>query len=154
MRSTPLPSGEQVPVLGLGTWHMGEDPGRARDECDAIRCAVDHGMTLIDTAEMYGDGAAEALVGKALDGRRRQAFVVSKVLPYHATRRGTLAACENSLRRLGTDYLDMHLLHWPGAVPLDETLEAFEALVRSGKIRYWGVSNMDTPDMEAPLEML
>lgn len=148
MRYTQLPSGEQLPVLGLGTWHMGERPERRQDERDAIRFAIDNEMKLIDTAEMYGDGAAEELIGEALSGRRADAFIVSKVLPHHATRRGTVSACENSLRRLGTDYLDMYLLHWPGAVPLDETLEAFDALLRAGKIRYWGVSNFDTPDME------
>ncbi len=149
MRYTQLPSGEEIPLLGLGTWHMGERPAKRRDELDAIRSAVDHGMNLIDTAEMYGDGAAEELIGEALGGRRTDAFIVSKVLPHHATRRGTVAACENSLRRLATDYVDMYLLHWPGAVPLEETLEAFDALLRAGKIRHWGVSNFDTADMEA-----
>lgn len=153
MRNTQLPSGEQVPVLGLGTWHMGEDPARRQDELEAIRSAIDHGMTVIDTAEMYGDGAAEELIGEALGGRRSEAFIVSKVLPHHATRRGTVAACENSLRRLGTDHLDMYLLHWPGAVPLDETLEGFDALLRAGKIRHWGVSNFDTRDMEEVLAL-
>jgi len=148
MRNMQLPSGEQVPVLGLGTWHMGERPANRQDELAAIRFAIDNEMKLIDTAEMYGDGAAEELIGEALSGRRTDAFIVSKVLPHHATRRGTVTACENSLRRLATDYLDMYLLHWPGGVPLDETLEAFEALRRAGKIRYWGVSNFDTPDME------
>lgn len=148
MRTTQLPSGEQVPVLGLGTWHMGERPEHRRDERDAIRCAIDNGMALIDTAEMYGDGAAEELIGEALAGRRADAFIVSKVLPHHATRRGTVAACEDSLRRLGTDVIDLYLLHWPGAVPLEETLAAFDALLRAGKIRYWGVSNFDTADME------
>ena len=148
MRSTRLPSGEEVPVLGLGTWHMGERPQRRQDERDAIRCAIDNGMTIIDTAEMYGDGAAEEVVGEALAGRRNDAFIVSKVLPHHATRRGTVAACEDSLRRLGTDVVDMYLLHWRGAVPLEETLEGFDALLRAGKIRYWGVSNFDTADME------
>jgi len=153
MRTIPLPSGEHVPVLGLGTWHMGERPERRQNEADAIRWAVDHGMKLVDTAEMYGDGAAETLIGEALRGRRADAFIVSKVLPHHATRRGTVAACEDSLRRLGTDYLDMYLLHWPGAVPLEETLAAFDALERAGKIRSWGVSNFDTPDMEEVLAL-
>ncbi|MFC3457790.1 MULTISPECIES: aldo/keto reductase [Massilia] len=153
MRYTRLPSGEQVPVLGLGTWHMGERPENRQNELDAIRSAVDSGMNVIDTAEMYGDGAAEELIGQALSGRRTDAFIVSKVLPHHATRRGTLNACENSLRRLGTDYVDMYLLHWPGAVPLEETLEAFDALLRAGKIRYWGVSNFDTADMEELLAL-
>ncbi len=153
MRYTELPSGEQVPVLGLGTWHMGERPEKRQDEHDALLSAVDNGMTLIDTAEMYGDGAAEELIGQALGGRRTDAFIVSKVLPHHATRRGTVAACENSLRRLATDYIDMYLLHWPGAVPLEETLDAFDALLRAGKIRYWGVSNFDTADMEELLAL-
>lgn len=153
MRYTQLPSGEQLPVLGLGTWHMGEHPEKRQGELDAIRFAIDNGMNLIDTAEMYGDGAAEELVGEALSGRRSDAFIVSKVLPHHATRRGTVAACENSLRRLGTDCLDLYLLHWPGAVPLEETLAAFDALLRAGKIRYWGVSNFDTADMEELLAL-
>lgn len=153
MRYTQLPSGEQLPVLGLGTWHMGERADRRPGERDAIRFAIDNGMTLIDTAEMYGDGAAEELVGEALTGRRSDAFIVSKVLPHHATRRGTVAACEDSLRRLGTGYLDLYLLHWPGAVPLEETLEAFDALLRAGKIRAWGVSNFDTQDMEELLAL-
>jgi diketogulonate reductase-like aldo/keto reductase len=148
MRTTQLPSGEQVPVLGLGTWHMGEHPAKRQDELDAIRFAIDNEMTLIDTAEMYGDGASEELIGEALAGRRTDAFIVTKVLPHHATRRGTVAACENSLRRLATDYVDMVLLHWRGAVPFEETLEAFDELLRAGKIRYWGVSNLDTADME------
>jgi len=153
MRYTQLPSGEEVPVLGLGTWHMGERPENRQGELDAIRFAIDNGMKIIDTAEMYGDGAAEELIGKALGGRRTEAFIVSKVLPHHATRRGTVTACENSLRRLATDCIDMYLLHWPGAVPLEETLEAFDALLRAGKIRYWGVSNFDTPDMEELLAL-
>lgn len=153
MRYTHISSGEQLPVLGLGTWHMGERPQHRQDEIDTIRFAVDNGMKLIDTAEMYGDGAAEELIGQALSGRRADAFIVSKVLPHHASRHGTVAACEDSLRRLGTDYLDMYLLHWPGPVPLDETLEAFDALLRAGKIRYWGVSNFDTPDMEEVLAL-
>lgn len=148
MRNTQLTSGEEVPVLGLGTWHMGELPENRQNELDAIRFAIDNEMKVIDTAEMYGDGAAEELVGKAVTGRRTDAFIVTKVLPQHATRRGTVTACENSLRRLATDYVDMYLLHWRGAVPLEETLEAFDELLRAGKIRYWGVSNFDTPDME------
>ncbi|QOL50279.1 aldo/keto reductase [Massilia litorea] len=148
MRNTRFPSGEQVPVLGLGTWHMGERPANRQDERDAIRYAIDNGMTVIDTAEMYGDGAAEELVGEALAGRRSEAFIVTKVLPHHATRRGTVAACEDSLRRLGTDVVDLYLLHWRGGVPLEETLEGFDRLLRAGKIRSWGVSNFDTADME------
>ena len=148
MRTTKLPSGEAIPVLGQGTWHMAEEPRRRADEIAALRCGLDLGMTLIDTAEMYADGAAEQLVGEAIAGRRDEVFLVSKVLPHNATSRGTIAACERSLRRLGTDRLDLYLLHWRGQVPLAETLEAFVALTRTGKIRHWGVSNFDVADME------
>jgi diketogulonate reductase-like aldo/keto reductase len=148
MRKTKFPSGEEVPVLGQGTWGLGERPENRQNEIDALRFGIDVGMTLIDTAEMYGDGAAEELVGKALEGRRAEAFIVDKVLPHNATRQGTVAACEKSLRRLNTDRIDLYLLHWRGAVPLEETLAAFDDLVRAGKIRYWGVSNFDVPDME------
>jgi diketogulonate reductase-like aldo/keto reductase len=148
MRTTKLPSGEAIPVLGQGTWHMAEEPRRRADEIAALRCGLDLGMTLIDTAEMYADGAAEQLVGEAIAGRRDEVFLVSKVLPHNATSRGTIAACERSLRRLGTDRLDLYLLHWRSQVPLAETLEAFVALTRTGKIRHWGVSNFDAADME------
>jgi diketogulonate reductase-like aldo/keto reductase len=148
MRTTKLPSGEAIPVLGQGTWHMAEEPRRRADEIAALRCGLDLGMTLIDTAEMYADGAAEQLVGEAIAGRRDEVFLVSKVLPHNATSRGTIAACERSLRRLGTDRLDLYLLHWRGQVPLAETLEAFVALTCTGKIRHWGVSNFDVADME------
>jgi diketogulonate reductase-like aldo/keto reductase len=147
MRTTKLPSGEAVPVLGQGTWGMGEDPDNRQNEIDALRFGLDIGMRIIDTAEMYGDGAAEELVGKAILGRRERAFLVSKVLPQNATRRGTITACEQSLRRMATDHMDLYLLHWRGQVPLDETLDAFDELVRTGKIRYWGVSNFDVADM-------
>src|SRR5262245_38889179 len=139
MRTIPLPSGEEIPVLGQGTWQLGEDPRRRAAEVAALRAGLDLGMTLIDTAEMYGDGAAEELVGQVIAGRRDEVFLVSKVLPHHATRRGTIAACEGSLRRLGTDRLDLYLLHWRGPTPLADTLSAFEMLSRAGKIRYWGV---------------
>jgi diketogulonate reductase-like aldo/keto reductase len=148
MRTTRLPAGLNVPVLGIGTWGMGEQSGKRNDEIDALRCALDNEMTLVDTAEMYGDGAAEEVVGMALEGRRSEAFIVSKVLPHHASRKGTIAACEASLRRMATDYIDLYLLHWRGAVPLAETVEALGRLVRDGKIRAWGVSNFDTDDME------
>jgi diketogulonate reductase-like aldo/keto reductase len=126
---------------------MAEDARRREDEVAALRLGLDLGMTLIDTAEMYADGAAEELVGEAIAERRDDVFLVSKVLPDHATRRGTIAACEGSLRRLGTNRLDLYLLHWRGPVPLEETLDAFAALVRAGKIRNWGVSNFDVSDL-------
>ena len=148
IRTATLPSGEVIPVLGQGTWGMAEDAERRADEIAALRLGLDLGMTLIDTAEMYAGGAAEQLVAKAIAGRRSEAFLVSKVLPNHATRRETIARCEASLRRLETDRLDLYLLHWRGEVPLDETLEAFDALLRAGKIRHWGVSNFDVSDME------
>jgi diketogulonate reductase-like aldo/keto reductase len=149
MRMTTLPSGEAVAALGQGTWHMGDLPARRAAELAALRAGMDLGMTLIDTAEMYGDGAAESLVGEAIEGRRGQLFIVSKVLPHHATRRGTVAACEASLRRLATDRIDLYLLHWRGSVPLEETLAGFDDLQRAGKIRQWGVSNFDVDDMRA-----
>ena len=148
IRTTALPSGETVPVLGQGTWGMADHPTRRADEIASLRLGIDLGMTLIDTAEMYASGAAEELVAEAIEGRRAEVFLVSKVLPNHSTRRGTIAACEASLRRLGTDRLDLYLLHWRGTPPLDETLEAFDALVKGGKIRHWGVSNFDVSDME------
>ena len=147
MRTTKLPSGEAVPVLGQGTWYMGDEPRRRADEIAALRLGIDLGMTLIDTAEMYGNGASEKLVGEAIAGRRNDVFLVSKVLPSNASRAGTIAACENSLRRLGTDHIDLYLLHWRGRVPFAETIAAFEALQDAGKIRHWGVSNMDVDDM-------
>jgi diketogulonate reductase-like aldo/keto reductase len=148
IRTTRLPSGQAVPVLGQGTWHMAEDPRKRSHEIAALRLGLDLGMTLVDTAEMYTNGAAEELVGEAIKGRRDEVFLVSKVLPNNAGRRQAVAACERSLRRLGTDRLDLYLLHWRGRVPLSETLEAFEELVKTGKIRAWGVSNFDVADME------
>jgi diketogulonate reductase-like aldo/keto reductase len=148
VRTLSLPSDEAIPALGQGTWHMAEDPRRRKEEIGALRFGIDLGMTLIDTAEMYADGAAEQLVGEAIEGFRDDVFLVSKVLPHHATVRGTIEACERSLARLGVDELDLYLLHWRGAVPLEETLEAFDTLVGAGKIRNWGVSNFDLPDME------
>ena len=148
VRTVPLPSGEVVPALGQGTWGMAEDPRRRAAEIAALRLGLDLGMTLIDAAEMYADGASEALVGEAIAGRRDEVFLVSKVMPQNASRRGTIAACERSLRRLGTDRLDLYLLHWRGRTPLAETLEAFATLQRDGKIRHWGVSNLDPADMQ------
>jgi diketogulonate reductase-like aldo/keto reductase len=148
IRSTQLPSGETVPVLGQGTWYLGEDPWTREEEIAALRLGLDLGMTLIDTAEMYGEGAAEELVGEAISRRRQEVFLVTKVLPLDATARGTITACEGSLQRLGTDQIDLYLLHWRGPVPLRETVDGFMELVRTGKIRYWGVSNFDVSDME------
>jgi diketogulonate reductase-like aldo/keto reductase len=139
---------ESIPRLGIGTWNMGDTPKTRADEIRALQTAVDLGMTVVDTAEMYGDGAAETLVAEALAHRREEIFLVSKVLPQHASRGGTIAACDASLRRLKTDRLDLYLLHWRGSVPLDETVEALATLERDGKILHWGVSNFDVEDME------
>lgn len=147
--TTRLPSGEAVPVLGQGTWRMAEDASRRVQEIAALRIGLDLGMTLIDTAEMYADGRAETLVGEAIVGRRDEVFLVSKVLPTHATRRGVQQACDRSLRRLQTSHLDLYLLHWPEDIPLEETVAGFERLRASGKIRYWGVSNVALGDLEA-----
>lgn len=144
----PLPSGQRIPILGQGTWGMGESRSKRDSEIAALRLGLDLGMTLIDTAEMYGDGGAEEIVGEAIEDRRDEVFLVSKVLPYNATRSGTVEACERSLQRLQTDYLDLYLLHWRTTVPLDETLEAFQALRDSGKIRDYGASNFDVADIE------
>jgi diketogulonate reductase-like aldo/keto reductase len=144
-----LPDGERIPKLGQGTWEMGERSAHRAAEIAALREGVALGMTLIDTAEMYGDGATERLVGEALQGLRDEVFLVSKVYPHNASRNGVVRACEASLKRLNTDRLDLYLLHWRGGVPLAETVAGFEALVRAGKIRHWGVSNFDTDDMEA-----
>jgi diketogulonate reductase-like aldo/keto reductase len=148
MKTVRLPSGETVPALGLGTWMMGDDPSRRAEEIAALRCGLDLGMTLVDTAEMYGEGASERLVGEAIAGRRDDVFLVSKVYPHNASKAGTVAACERSLKRLGTDRLDLYLLHWRGKYPLAETVEAFERLKAAGKIRHWGVSNLDGDDMD------
>ena len=148
MRGVTLPGGETVPALGQGTWYMGERADRRKAEAAALRRGLDLGMTLVDTAEMYGDGGAEEVVGDAIAGRRDEVFVVSKVYPHNASRKGVPAAAERSLKRLGTDRIDLYLLHWRGRYPLRETVEAFEALRDVGKIRYWGVSNLDTGDME------
>ena len=152
-RTIRLPSGEPIPVLGQGTWHMAEDPRRRDEEIAALRLGIDLGMTLIDTAEMYADGGAEQLAGEAIEGRRDDVFLVSKVLPHHATLRGTIEACERSLQNLKVDELDLYLLHWRGPVPLEDTLEAFETLIGAGKIRHWGVSNFDVADMEELLDL-
>jgi len=134
-------------VLGMGTWHLAENRSRRSQEILALRLGLDLGMTLIDTAEMYGNGASEELVGEAIAGRRDEVFLVSKVLPGNASVKGTISACEHSLRRLKTDHLDLYLLHWRGHVPFEETLTAFRSLISAGKIRQWGVSNLDISDM-------
>jgi len=151
MRQVRLPNGTAVPALGQGTWYMGERGDARQAEVAALRLGIDLGLTLIDTAEMYADGGAEAVVGEAIAGRRDQIFLVSKVFPHNASLRGTPAACERSLRRLNTDVIDLYLLHWRGDVPLSETVAALEALRYSGKIRHWGVSNFDLDDMQALL---
>jgi diketogulonate reductase-like aldo/keto reductase len=148
MRTVRLPDGAEVSAIGQGTWHMAERKRAAREEEAALRLGVDLGMTLIDTAEMYADGGAEEVVGAAIAGQRERVFVVSKVYPHNASRSGVPAACERSLRRLRTDYIDLYLLHWPGSVPVAETVLAFEALREAGKIRRWGVSNFDVGEME------
>ena len=148
MKIVTLPSGERVPAFGLGTWYLGENRATRAEEIATLRLGLDLGATLIDTAEMYGEGLAEELIGEAVGGRRDEAFLVSKVYPHNASRRGAVAACERSLRRLRTDRLDLYLLHWRGTVPLAETMEAFIALQRAGKIRHYGVSNLDVTDMQ------
>ncbi|WP_439580406.1 aldo/keto reductase [Elioraea sp.] len=143
-----LPDGTRVPALGQGTWRMGEDRRARKAEVAALRLGIELGMTLIDTAEMYGEGGAEEVVGEAVEGRRDGLFIVSKVYPHNAGRRAVAAACERSLRRLGIDTIDLYLLHWRGSVPLAETVEGFEALKHAGRIACWGVSNLDVADME------
>jgi diketogulonate reductase-like aldo/keto reductase len=150
MKIVALPDGETVPALGLGTWRMGESARTRRDEVDAVRFALELGYRLIDTAEMYGDGGAEEVVGEALAQgpvRRDAVFLVSKVYPHNASRADTVSACERSLKRLRTDRIDLYLLHWRGVVPLEETVAAFEHLREQGKIRHWGVSNFDVDDL-------
>lgn len=143
-----LSNGESIPALGQGTWQMAEKANRRAQEIEALRLGVELGMTVIDTAEMYGEGAAEELVAEALSEERERIFLVGKVYPHNASRQGIAEACERSLRRLKTDRLDLYLLHWRGSVPLEETVAGFEDLRRSGKIRQWGVSNFDVDDME------
>jgi diketogulonate reductase-like aldo/keto reductase len=147
MKTVLLPGGEKVPALGQGTWMMGEHRDKREAEVAALRMGVELGMTLIDTAEMYGHGAAETLIAEALGTVRETLFLVSKAYPQNASRKRLPAACEASLKRLGTDRLDLYLLHWRGSIPLGETVEAMEALKSAGKIRHWGVSNLDTHDM-------
>ena len=148
MRTIALETGEKVPVLGLGTWRMGERAAERAAEVEAVRLGLELGIRLIDTAEMYGEGKAEEIVGEAMGRLREEIYLVSKVYPHNASRNGAIAACERSLKRLATDRLDLYLLHWRGSHPLAETVEAFEALKKDGKIRNWGVSNLDAGDMD------
>lgn len=148
MRSVCLPSGDRVPSFGLGTWQLGDEPTRHAEEIATLRLGLDLGARLIDTAEMYGEGRSESLVGEAIKGRREEVFLVTKVYPHNASRQGVSAACERSLRRLKTDRIDLYLLHWRGQLPLTETLAGFIDLQRAGKIRYFGVSNFDLSDMQ------
>ena len=152
-RTIVLPSGEHIPVLGQGTWHLAENTLKRTDEINALRLGIDLGMSLIDTAEMYADGGAERLVGEAIKGHRDEVFLVSKVLPQDATRHGTMVACNRSLARLGVHEIDLYLLHWRGLIPLEETIDAFETLVGEGKIRYSGVSNFDVGDMQELVDL-
>ncbi|WP_313026571.1 aldo/keto reductase [Pseudomonas lopnurensis] len=148
MRAFSMIDGGRVPRVGQGTWHMGEDPAERQREVATLRLGIELGMPLIDTAEMYGEGGAEEVVGEAVRSRRERVFLVSKVYPHNASRQGIPLACERSLRRLGTDCIDLYLLHWRGQHPLAETVEAFERLKTAGKIRHWGVSNLDLDDMQ------
>ena len=148
MKTVTLPGGERVPALGQGTWNIGDSRTTRSAEIATLRRGINLGLTLIDTAEMYGDGRSEQLVAEAIAGRRDEVFIVSKVLPNHASRRGTVAACERSLKNLNTDRIDLYLLHWRGSVPFAETLEALMALQSAGKIRHYGVSNLDLAEMK------
>lgn len=153
MRTLQLPSGQAIPILGIGTWQMGENRRDRQREIEALRYGLDLGLSLIDTAEMYGEGGAEEVIASAIADRRSEVFLVSKVYPHNASRAGAIAACERSLKRLKTDYLDLYLLHWRGSIPLAETLEAFHRLQQAGKIRSYGVSNFDIQDMEEALHL-
>ena len=148
MKTVLLPSGDRVPAFGQGTWRLGENATTRAEEIATLRLGLDLGLTLVDTAEMYGEGQSEQLIAEAINGRRDEVFLVSKVYPQNASRKGAVAACERSLRRLNTDRLDLYLLHWRGEVPLAETIQAFLALQRAGKIRHYGVSNLDLADMQ------
>jgi diketogulonate reductase-like aldo/keto reductase len=153
MPTVRLPTGETVAALGQGTWTMGDSSRRRKEEVAALRLGLDLGMTLIDTAEMYASGGAEEVVGEAIAGRRDEAFIVSKVMPGNSSRRGTVAACERSLKRLKVEAIDLYLLHWPGNVPIAETVDAFTTLKRAGKIRHWGVSNFDVDEMDELIDV-
>ncbi|MGB3759328.1 MAG: aldo/keto reductase [Rivularia sp. (in: cyanobacteria)] len=153
MKTLHLPSGREIPVLGQGTWRMGEDSSQKDAEIAALRLGLDMGMTLIDTAEMYGEGGAEEVVGEAIKNRREEVYLVSKVYPHNASRKGAVEACERSLKRLKTDCIDLYLLHWRSSIPLSETLGAFESLKQAGKIRDYGVSNFDADDMKKAINL-
>src|SRR5213596_3910126 len=153
MKTVQLPDGERVPALGQGTWRMGEKKKAHADEVAALRLGIDLGMTLMDTAEMYGEGGAEKVVADAIAGQRDRVFVVTKVYPHNASRTELPKACERSLKRLRIDAIDLYLLHWRGNVPLAETVEAFGKLRVAGKIRHWGVSNFDVEDMKELLAL-
>jgi diketogulonate reductase-like aldo/keto reductase len=153
IRTLEQPSGTAIPVLGMGTWQMGENAHNRQSEIDALRHGLSLGFSLIDTAEMYAEGGAEEVVAQAIADQRAKVFLVSKVYPHNASKQGAIAACERSLKRLNTDYLDLYLLHWRGSVPLAETLEAFQTLQKAGKIRSYGVSNFDTEDMEEAVQL-
>lgn len=152
-RSVRLPDGTDLPPIGQGTWYMGEKPEKEQDEIAALRLGLDYGLKVIDTAEMYGEGLSEKLVGKAIQGRREDAFIVSKVYPYNAGIGAIEEACEKSLKRLNTDHLDLYLLHWKGTVPFEETIKGMEKLKKAGKILRWGVSNFDEPDMKKIIQL-
>ena len=153
MRSCKMPSGNEMPVFGIGTWRMGESRAKRGQELEAIKHALELDYPMIDTAEMYGDGGAEEIVGEALAGVRKRPFIVSKVYPHNATRSGTIAACERSLKRMKLERIDLYLLHWRGGVPLSETYEAFFRLRETGKIADFGVSNFDADDMEEAADL-
>jgi diketogulonate reductase-like aldo/keto reductase len=148
IETVTLPTGEAIPKLGQGTWEMGERANARKDEIAALRAGVELGMTLVDTAEMYGDGESETLIAEALGSLREDIFIVSKVYPHNGSERGVQAACERSLKRLKTDRIDLYLLHWRGGEDLEGAVAGFEKLKRDGKIRHWGVSNFDTDDMD------
>lgn len=153
MQTLELPTGQRIPILGMGTWRMGEHAKNRQDEIAALRHGLDRGISLIDTAEMYGEGGAETVIAEAIGNRRSEVFLVSKVYPHNASRQGLIAACERSLKRLNTDYLDLYLLHWRGAARLPEVLEGFQRLQQSGKIRGYGVSNFDVDDLEEAIQL-
>lgn len=152
-RNITLKDGTVLPAIGQGTWNMGDDAARRHDEIEALQRGLDLGLSVIDTAEMYGEGRSESLVGEAIQGRRDDTFLVSKVYPHNAGGERLVNSCEQSLKRLGTDYLDLYLLHWRGQIPLHETVEGMERLVRDGKICRWGVSNLDVDDMNALINL-